>query len=387
MVRVLVVDDRQDFVEEAARKINDVAEDAEVEPVTGDRLKDLVSVLVATQQDGPTTDFDDFDIVVLDYDLTREGDIGLTTGADIARLMRSHTKCGVIVLTNPFPGPGRERRFDLRLVGNLDLLSDFEVASEFLGNRGLWSETGWPTFRPSPWPVVPDLVQRLDLVTSSIAKRLDEPLLSVVPELADHYEDLSSDDKQWLGADVSALRVRDVGGSEHGTLSLLAPRGPASVPEEVLPRFVASRLIKWLDLFVRVRGIALVDAAQLVSRRPDVLLEDAEPDGEGSLNDIIEPSILDLRSDLSVWCSRTVWWASAVSPDAIAGQLGARRKRGIDLVFAEDFSQFIPRDSARSYLLSIESAYRRRWLASEELLKKAGGEWQPDIQPAQWLML
>jgi hypothetical protein len=387
MVRVMVVDDRQDFVEEAARKINDVAEDADVEQVTGDKLKDLVSVLVATQQDGATADFDDFNVVVLDYDLTREGDIGLTTGADIARLMRSHSNCGVIALTNPFPGPGRERRFDLRLVGNLDLHSDFEVASEFLGNRGLWSETGWPTFRPSIWPVVPELVQRLDLVTNSIANRLDEPLLSVVPELADHYEELSSDDKQWLGADVNSLRMRDVGGSVDGTLSLLAPRGPSSVPEEVLPRFVASRLIKWLDLFVRVRGIGLVDAAHLISRRPDVLREDTQPDGEGSLEDVIEPSILDLRSELSRWCSRTVWWASAVSPDAIESQLGARRKRGIDLVFAEDLSQFIPRDSARSYLLSIESAYRRRWLASEELLKNAGNEWQPDIQPAQWLMI
>jgi hypothetical protein len=387
MVRVLVVDDRQDFVEAAAGKITEVANDVEVKAVTGDSLKDLVDVLVAAQQEVPTVDFDDFDVVVLDYDLTQEGDIGLTTGADIARLMRSHTNCGAIVLTNPFPGPGRERRFDLRLVGNLDLLSDFEVASEFLGNRGLWSDADWPIFRPSTWPVVPGLVERLDLVTRLITERLDEPLLGVVPEIADHYDELSADDKQWLGADVNALRVRDVSGSEHGTLSLLAPRGPSSVPEDVVPRFVASRLIKWLDLFVRVRGIGLVGAAQLISRRPDVLLEEAQPDGEGSLNDVIEPSVLDLSSELSRWCSRTVWWASAVSPEAIAGKLGARPKRGIDLVFAEDLSQFIPRDSARSYLLSIESAYRRRWLASEELLKDSGGEWQPDIQPAQWLMM
>ncbi len=391
-MKIAIADDQQHFLNEAAQAARDnLAEETEIVPITRGVLRDVVNELSHLQRDGKvSTLFSDIDLVLLDYDLRNETDIGLTTGADIARLLRTHTHCGPIILTNPFVGPGRERRFDLHLTCDLELMSDMEVASNFLPNPGLWQSDGWDFFRPSTWPIAADLPERLTACAASIEPRLNDPVVEVLPWLGDHLDGFSSDEIQWIGESPTQVRLRDIAGSE--SLSLLSPPGRAAVPEEVVPRYVASRLMKWLDQYVRVRGIVLVDAPHLVAQQPEVLSVDPsslinEPFNEAKEADVLEEAVNEAAGDLGSWSSRPVWWMDETRRKELREAIGDKKPSGLDSVFCEDTSRFLAREEARSYLLDIPSPYRRRWIADDETFKDELAAYGPDYQPAHWLAM
>jgi hypothetical protein len=384
MHKVAVVDDRPDFVEKAATAVRDNT-GVDPERVTGNALIELVDTLVELQNTGGAeSQLDSIDLFILDYDLRTEGSIGLTTGADIAKLLRSFTCCGAIVLTNAYPGQNREHRIDLQLVGDLDLMCDFEIASEFLGNPGLWRAAGWPFFRPWQWPLLTALPQRLDECTKLLAGNLDQLVCDIIPGLRDHLTELSSEDLLWLGSDATMLRVRDI--ADGSRFSGLSPSGGAPIPERVIPRLAASRLMKWFDQFVLVRGIGAVDEPHLITRRPEVLLKNADLADRNHWSDLLEPVVAEAANRLGPWCSRPAWWVGDLDQEPVEAVLNSKPLEGLDEVFCEDASRFLNRSQARSYRLEIPSAYGRRWLANDQLFADELGEYQPDYQPEQWLL-
>lgn len=391
-LRIAIVDDQQHFLQAADQAARaHLEKEPDIAQFAGEALRDLVEQLSALQKNGGVSnDFDDLDLVLLDYDLRNEDNIGLTTGADIARLLRTHTNCGPIILTNPFVGPGRERRFDLNLTCDLELVSDLEVGSDFLGNHGIWRDDEWPFLRPSTWPTLSRFPQRLANFTSAIESRLDDPLVEFLPSLGDHLSSFTSDEIQWIGQEPTTVRLRDIAGTE--SFSLLSPPGRSPVPDEVAPRYVASRLIKWLDQYLRIRGISIVDAPHMIAQQPSVLGVDADSISGRAFDTVLEAEalntdLLNAASDLSEWCSRLVWWNDERGRAELRDIVGSDSSPGMDYVFCEDSSRFLGRDQAQSYLLDIPSAYRRRWISDPDLFSTELGPTKPDYQPAHWLAM
>lgn len=393
MMRVALLDDDPERLADWESSIRQGEPSAEVVSFTDSDLLGVVGELHARQTaEAEDSRLDAFDVVVADYDL-RKGDVGLTTGADIARLARCYTRCGPIVLMNAFRGSSRERRFDLSLVGDLDYFSDVEIGSAFLGNRGLWTgdAESWPRYRPWNWPDLENLTWRLSSLADLLQEDLDCKVVEVIPGLLEHLEDLGREELVWLGTSPRRLRVRDLTPGPAG-VETDAPLGPAGrdvVPEDIAGRFAAARLIKWLDQFVRTRQIALVDAPHLVARYPDLLNDQASYDELRRLDPLpaglLAPALDELTADLGDWSSRPVWWATDVRRDPRLEEYVDPLKVGTsEIVFCEDLSSFVSRERAQDYSLDINSPYRRRWVADADSHDLSP---RPDYQPKQWFAL
>lgn len=390
-MRIALVDDDEGRLDAWRAALQAVPVDADVVAFGATALPDLVNELKSRQleQEGATS-FDDVDILIADYDL-RQSDVGLTTGADIARLVRTYTRCGPIVLLNPYRGANRENRFDLSLVGDMALFSDVEVGSAFIGNPGLWHPENWPILRPWQWPSLTLFIERLKLAEELLTGHEDEPLGEVVPGLKDNFPHLDRDERVWLGPNPLNLTAKVLAAGIDSDLGgvPLGPAGRDRVPESLVARFAAARLIKWIDQFVRTRQIALVDAPHMVMRYPGILSGAADLEALSTLGfpatDVLDAGIVDAAAHLGPWCSRPVWWVAALQTELSAGPPEDVRAQSLKSVFCEDISRFIDTERALDYPLSINSAYRRRWVAGAPFLAEYGPT--PDYQPSQWFAL
>ncbi|HLA81452.1 MAG TPA: hypothetical protein VJP78_07540, partial [Thermoleophilia bacterium] len=234
------------------------------------------------------------------------------------------------------------------------------------------------------WPLLTELPRRLDECTRLLEADRDQLICDAIPGLRDHLTDLSPEDLEWLGSDAKTLRIEDLAGGNH--FSMLSPSGGAAIPERVIPRFAASRLMKWFDQFVLVRGIGVIDEPHLITRQPEVLLENVDLTDRNSWSDLLEPVVAEAASTVGPWHSRPSWWVGDLRNKPIEEVLKAKPLTGLDNVFCEDASRFLERSQARSYRLPIPSAYGRRWLADEQLYADGLAEYKPDYQPEQWLL-
>lgn len=215
--------------------------------------------------------FDGIDVLAVDYDLIHLDEEGSrTTGEGIARLARTFSNCGVIVVMNQFKGP----QFDLGMRGHLDSFAEINVDATLVGRAALWRDLE-PTdgqFDPTIWTPLPQQLGAVRTLSGELQnKGLDTPLMeaiglneSALAELSDTafgFLSLEAETASEL-ANVTPRTFlnRWLAGELVTTLEAHA--------RKTLYDFTAFRVAKWLDRSVLRPMDVLVDSAHLIDRLP-----------------------------------------------------------------------------------------------------------------------
>lgn len=320
------------------------------------------------------TDFDEIDVLVVDYDLLHLDDAGgRTTGEGIARLARSLSKCGAIVVMNQYKG-----QFDLGMRGHLDSFADVNIDAPLVGRAALWKRLDEATgeFNPTTWTPMPVLLDAARKLAATLAEKgIDAPILPLIgldtaalAELSDTaFGYLSL--KAQTAEDLAAVTLRQFlrRSLDEGFVECLLAKAP-----EILFGFAAFRLVKWLDRAVLRPMDVLIDGLHLVDRLP-FMIDSTKAD----VNDpaawvraAAEPSS-SLRWDLlkeyhnelaSSALGRTVFdWFRLANDDKIDEMQDAYLEGDPARYYlAEDTSRFVEKDALTRYRADFHNFGDRR---------------------------
>jgi hypothetical protein len=215
--------------------------------------------------------FDDVDILAVDYDLLHLDDAGgRTTGEGVARLARTFSKCGVIVVMNQYKGP----QFDLGMRGHLDSLADVNVDANLIGSPALWNDLAPAElqFDPTTWiPLAKLYAAARELSASFEAGGFGVKIMPLIGLAEDGLSELSDTAFGFLSVDaettvelagytVDQFLQRSLSDELVETLKNHSPK--------TLFDFAAFRIAKWLDRAVLRPMDVLIDALHLVDRLP-----------------------------------------------------------------------------------------------------------------------
>lgn len=277
-MRVRVCDDVEDIADGWVAAIKEVVP-ADWDVARMEAAKDGVSQLLQRKLalekgDDPlaqASEFDPVDVLVVDYDLLHLDDTGSrTTGEGVARLARSFSTCGAIVVMNQFKGP----QFDLGMRGHLESFAEVNVEASLVGQSALWqrSEPEAGKFNPTIWTPVPDLLaSSRGLAAKFASEGLKFPIMPLLgldaealTELSDTAFGFVSQNAQ-TAEELAAVTMQDFleRSLDAAFVACLAEKAP-----QVLFAFAAFRLVKWLDRAVLRPMDVLVDAAHLLERLP-----------------------------------------------------------------------------------------------------------------------
>lgn len=277
-MRIRVCDDIEDIADNwvaAVKAVVPADYDVARMPDAKEEISKLLTrKLLVEKGDNPVEqdiEFDSIDVLIVDYDLLHLDELGgRTTGEGVARLARSFSKCGAIVVMNQFQGP----HFDLGMRGHLDSFADVNIDATLVGKKALWDDIDIVSgdFDPTTWTAVPSLlVAARGLRQTLMDSGFDAPILpqigldpSAIAELSDTAFGFLSLDAQ-SAEDLASLTVRDfIGRSLEETFAnCLVERAP-----ELAFNFTAFRVVKWLDRAVLRPMNVLIDAPHLVDRLP-----------------------------------------------------------------------------------------------------------------------
>lgn len=276
-MRVRVCDDFPDIAEEWVGAIKAVVPDdydvARIETAKDEVSTLLLRKIAVEKGEDPlayATDFDDIDLLVVDYDLLHLDDAGSrTTGEGIARLARSLSKCGAIVVMNQYKG-----QFDLGMRGHLDSFADVNIDAPLVGSAALWKrlDAAPGEFNPTTWIPMPVLLEAARKLGATLAEKgIDAPVMpllglgtAALAELSDTAFGFLSLKAQ-TAEELSAVTIREFlhRSLEEGFVECLLAKAPA-----ILFDFAAFRLVKWLDRAVLRPMDVLIDGPHLVDRLP-----------------------------------------------------------------------------------------------------------------------
>ncbi len=280
-MQIGVCDDNMGIADGWVNEIRNVAPtDFDVDSIKG--AKEEVSTLLKRKLavkdkknplDLPTT-FDGLDILVVDYDLLHlDNDGSRTTGEGIARLARSYSKCGAIVVMNQFKGP----QFDLGMRGHLDSHADINVDAELIGCRALWEDIlpAEREFKPTTWTLLPDLLAAArDLAEKLSSEGMDAAIMPILGLKEDALAELSDTAFGFLSSeaetanDLASVTVRKF---LDRSLNASIVEYLSNHAAELLFNFAAFRIVKWLDRAVLRPMDVLIDTVHLVDRLPFVI--------------------------------------------------------------------------------------------------------------------
>lgn len=397
MMRLLICDDEPERLAEWQERLGAVeVVQAEFELVAleegalRNEIAELEARRVAARRgDGRqrnASQIDEADLLVVDYDLALLDPETYQTGEGIAYLARCFSTCGFIVGLNQFG----ENPFDLTLRGHPESFADLNLGGEQLHNPGLWS-LEFPSFRPWSWPLLPRAVESLDRRIREIDERLDDSIyeyfglsdgrLAALPRSAEQFvarklEPSEATFRTFVRESGSALRGRDT---------------DVQLEDATITRIAASRLAKWLERVILPGQDALVDAPHLALRFPSLLRGDVDLPSSwsatvaslgGEETGLEDATIDTYRFARADWLLRPAWWWQPVSNDEaipeVADPWGAR---GLDIVFAEDTSRFVPADQAREFVADLTSPFARRFVEgpSEDDAYRRGVTYEPAV--------
>ncbi len=343
--------------------------------------------------------FDQFDVLVVDYDLINAVHGDWITGEEIAYLARCYSRCKTIVAVNQFGS----NPFDLNLTGHFpDSFADVNVGDKQVANPGLWSSE-WPgySFRPWCWPILEKLVRDFDKrVNDLLDGNLDRAIKDV----------LSFDDEAWLllpremiayitpresKKPPKEFTAREI--VENSPLGMRHKDEPLN--DEAVARIAAARLSHWLDYAVLAAQNILVDAPHLVERYPS-LTGEAMPSLD-RLNDfarIADPTELGLDERLASmafskphWLSRPAWyWPLVARAEWIEEVKNPWSSESPDAFFCEDVSHFEKMTHTRNFPIRVPSVYDTRRCI--DFRAEGAEQWATalsgiDYQPSSWLMI
>ena len=381
-MRVRVCDDDEAIADRWVAAIQGVTERHDVARMVGakDEVSNLLSRKLAVEKgDDPMAygcGFDDVDILAIDYDLIHLDEVGgRTTGEGVARLARTFSTCGVIVVMNQFKGP----QFDLGMRGHLDSFADVNVDAGLIGRAALWKdvEPAAGQFDPTIWTPLPKLFEAARGLAALFAEAgLDGPIMAAVglpeealAELSDiayGFISLKAETTDTL-ATVSVRDFLERSLGDEGTLATLEAHAP-----NVLYALAAFRVAKWLDRAVLRPMDVLVDGAHLVDRLPFMLdptkVDVTDPTGWAKGVDdpasamrwgILERYVND-KAGLAL--GRTVfdWYRLAGDDEIDALQDAYLADDPVRFFLAEDTSRFVTRDAITRYRADFHNFGDRR---------------------------
>jgi len=303
-MRVRVCDDDEDMANGWVTAIRAVVPaDFNVERMPDAKLevsKLLLRKLAAEKGENPLVQacaFDVIDVLVIDYDLLHLDDEGSrTTGEGVARLARTFSTCGAILVMNQFKGP----QFDLGMRGHLDSFADVNVDADLVGRAAMWAdlEPAEGQFDPTTWTPLPALLRATRNLSTILeangldgeimrAIGLDEAALIKLSDTAYGFLSVEAETSDQLAAlTAKTFLNRSLDEKFIASLEKHAPK--------LLFAFAAARLRKWLDRAVLRPMDVLVDTAHLIDRLPFM----------------IDPERVDVADPLS-------WSKAAADPAAI----------------------------------------------------------------------
>lgn len=380
-MRVKVCDDDEGIAEGWVAEIQnvvpqgfDVSRMANAKEEVSQLLKRKLEVKEGKNPLEQAAEFDDLDVLVVDYDLVHLDDDGSrTTGEGIAKLARSYSKCGAIVVMNQFKGP----QFDLGMRGHLNSHADVNVDAGLIGCRALWDDVpASGEFNPTTWTPLRSLLSAArELAENLAADGLDAPVVPrlgldevAAAELSDTaYGFLSS--KAQTAQDLESITVREFLNqpldaenvdclSEHGKLLLF--------------NFAAFRLVKWLDRAVLRPMDVLIDCDHLIDRLPflinenEVDVSDPTKWAEAAANpmtllhwDVLEDFY---NQAASAALGRTVFNWYRVANDETIDKMQDKylEDQPARFYLAEDTSRFVKKDALTRYRADFHNFGDRR---------------------------
>lgn len=276
-MRVRVCDDDEEIAEGWVAAIESVTDGYEVERIA-DAKNEISSLLARKLAAEEATDpmahacgFDVIDILAIDYDLIHLDKAGgRTTGEGVARLARTFSTCGVIVVMNQFKGP----QFDLGMRGHLDSFAEVNVDATLIGQAALWRDRDPADgqFDPTIWTPLP---QQLDAARTLSGKLqgmgLDTPLMEAIGLNESALVELSDTAFGFLSLEAeTANELANV--TPRAFLNRWLARELVENLEVHAPKilfdFTAFRVAKWLDRSVLRPMDVLIDSAHLIDRLP-----------------------------------------------------------------------------------------------------------------------
>ena len=181
-MRILICDDKPSQCERTRKAIDSRGD---VEELAGSRLKNGLTSLfgnvsgvlngsATTDKRLESTDFDGFDLIIVDNNLTGlELDGARLTAETIIGYLRAFTDVPYIVSLNK----NLHVDFDLRhLFGDYQSLADLALNTEHLSNGRLWDGNAGDGFAPWYWPRVADAAARRREQIDFIAKNFERPV-------------------------------------------------------------------------------------------------------------------------------------------------------------------------------------------------------------------
>ena len=396
-MRILICDDKPSQCERTKKAIDSRGE---VEGLAGTRLKDGLTALfgsVSGVLNGSATsgerlqgtEFDGFDLVIVDNNLTGlELDGARLTAETIIGYLRAFTDSQYIVSLNK----NLHVDFDLRyLFGDYQSLADVALNAEHLANGRLWEGNAGNGFAPWYWPSVADVVDRRGEQIDFLATNFKRPVweaLGFPPEAEDYLSlraksPLSSTELDMREASFEVFfdSSRVLPPAEIKTLKELAGKEVDFARRAIL-QISAYEVDRWLRRDVLGTQDVLIDLPHLVAQMPfllgehasdlgcwnEVVTSDEPPYGLDEL--LFEKHLRPARFDHSMWVpGPCFWWPSLKSDDALTERFFAADGDWPDAVFCEDVSRFVritgegDPDSPQEFEAEIEGSWTRRYIA------------------------
>jgi hypothetical protein len=381
-MRVRVCDDDEAIADGWVAAIKKVTHDYDVERMASAKeevSKLLLRKIAAEKGQDPTAvpcGFDDVDILAVDYDLLHlDKDGSRTTGEGVARLARTFSSCGVIVVMNQFKGP----QFDLGMRGHLDSHADLNVDANLVGRPALWRdlEPAEGQFNPTTWTPLPSLVAAVGTLATDLAKAgfdatmmdllgLPEPALAELSDTAFGFVDSKAETTEEL-AKVSVRGFLSQALRDEVLMKALEAHSP-----KTLFSFAAFRIAKWLERAVFRPMDVLVDGLHLVDRLPFLIdpakIDVANPDSwHKAAADPAEFLRWDIlakyRNDRASAClGRTVFdWYRLAGDDQIDQLQDAYvASDAVRFFLAEDTSRYVAREAVTRFRADFHNFGDRR---------------------------
>jgi hypothetical protein len=388
--RVIVCDDEPEIAKQWVADIGEALPDGKYDLAgvpSKEEIKEAIQVLLKRRRGAAAAErclFDYADVLVLDYDLYHVDEENTRyTGEGVARLVRVHSECAVIVVLNQF----MDAQFDLGMRGHIDSFADLNLDGDLVGAGGLWNEGPWTEFRPWIWPVLhdsatrfrareaalilPDALHRpiVELMGMKIsdAGRLSDTAFGFVAPDARDYDSLAKK----TFADFIAGKSSGIEGEGGSSLLNADPAACA--------RIASSRIAKWLEREVLGPQDVLVDVPHLLQRCPYLLAGDISDlntwnaalfDGKKAIGKIIPA---DAWFGAENWLGQPVlWWPRVEALEEVREARGTFDfAKAPDFVFMEDASCFGTLADATEFRAGFHNSYDRRYLKKFENIRYA----------------
>ena len=355
-MKILVCDDRESNCDALVKTIREaISEEATIEGLSSTKLAKTLLVLFESiesflddecRASVEKTLFDDYDLIVIDNNLTHlKVPGGRITAESIAGYIRAFTTATYIISVNKNP----DVNFDLRfLIGDYNTRTDLALNEIHLDNCALW--TGDPRdvngeFIPWYWPRLNGIVKRRQEQIAFVHEHLDDAVLSslgfdeeTIGVLSYHAKGalFSSGARSGVAGAIDEVIFRDVF-LEVDSLPIWAERNSlhkaraSRFVQNVIARVVAAYIDRWFRRDVLGPQEALVELPHLLMRLPfllgekagdsakwnNAILEDNPPYGMDPT--LYEAHLAATEFKHKMWSKGPCfWWPSLKSNDALS---------------------------------------------------------------------